>query len=303
MIECTEGVPMTDVAPLPRRRRRALLLAAIALVAAIVVGIVMYVTHWPFGESSPQIVFASTGSANISGLAVDRSGTVYAADASHNRIETLPRGAERQRTWDLGGDGKFAGLAVRNDGTMFVADYLKGQLFEWRPASPRPAPLLRPGAEDTLNGVAVDARGDVFYTAGYGHRVMAIAPGSGSSLTLPFDGLKDAMGVAVDQVGNVFVADSGNNRVLKLAPHTRGPQVLPFTGLEQPWGIAVDATGNVYVSDRRHNRVLKLAPGSETPQTLPFSHLNYPSYLAVDTTGNLYVNDWYNNRVLELPAQ
>ncbi len=188
-------------------------------------------------------------------------------------------------------------------------------------SGPASAPTAQPEAHrvqvvlpatglDSPDGVAVDAAGNLYVTAGGNDRVVKLAAATGTQAELPFTDLHLPIGVAVDGAGNLYVTTDivclrqycpGNGRVLKLAAGSDIPTDLPFTGLNEPHGVAVDGAGNLYVTDRGR-QVVKLAAGSSTQSVMPFTGLDLPSGVAVDVAGNLYVADAgiVNGRVVKL---
>lgn len=137
-------------------------------------------------------------------------------------------------------------------------------------------------------GVAVDARGNVYVADAVDHRVRKIAPdgtirtvaGNGLPGFTGDDGPAEAAqlnapyGVCLDRNGNLFIADLGNARVRKISPDgtistvAGGGSIVPggdgdggpaaMARLAAPRNVTTDAAGNLYVSDFSGQRVLKV---------------------------------------------
>jgi hypothetical protein len=154
-------------------------------------------------------------------------------------------------------------------------------------------------------GIAVDAHGDVFVADTGNNRVVELAAGSSTQVTLPFTGLSDPQGAAVDSDGDVYAADTYNNRAVEL-PFTGsgfGAQVtLPFTGLIEPASVGVDAAGDVFVSssglltppleDVVPGQIFELPAGSSTQQVLsaaPVGQVYNPPVMSVDAEGDVFI--------------
>ena len=141
------------------------------------------------------------------------------------------------------------------------------------------------------NGVAFDAKGDLFVADTPNNRVIEYTPssavpypkvgtvvagtgGQGSGLSQ----LSHPSGVAVDASGNLLVGDSGNNRVVEYGynaaagSYLSAGTVVAGTGaagsglsqLNNPGGIALDAGGDLFVADANNNRVEEFAYTSAT---------------------------------------
>lgn len=233
------------------------------------------------------------------------------------------------------------GVAVSAAGDVYVTSQgVSGRLVKLPAGSTTPA-VLPVGDLYQPQGVAVDGRGNVYFSD-LNNRVVKSEAGTDAQTVLPFVGLAKPAGLAVDAAGNVYVADRGNNQVVKWDAAAnavttlpfgalRNPSgvavddsggvyvtdtdnnrvvklagettVLPFTGIALPWGIAVGGDRAVYVTEYRGNKVAKLAAGSAIPAVLAFTGLNTPSGVAVDTSGTVYVADRGNDRVLKLPGR
>jgi sugar lactone lactonase YvrE len=145
-----------------------------------------------------------------------------------------------------------------------------------------------------VNGVAVDASGDLF-VALYPDSVLEIKPGGAQSIVA--SGLASPQSIAVNGAGNVFIAN-GDGTVVEV-PAGGGAPTLAASGLGQPIGLAVDGAGNLFIS---FNGVSEMAYGSTMPFTLPFSGLTQNRNVVVDGLGNVFTSDFRNGQVLELPA-
>ena len=136
------------------------------------------------------------------------------------------------------------------------------------------------------NGVALDAKGNLYIADWYAHRIRRITPqriittvaGNGSEF-LSGDGglatrasLSNPKGAAVDSAGNLYIADTGNDRIRKVSPDgiistAAGNGRQGFSGdggpanlasVNRPGGVAVDREGNLYVADTLNHRIRRV---------------------------------------------
>ena len=188
------------------------------------------------------------------GLAVDRAGNVYVADAGQHRVRRVDAST---------------GLI-----TTVAGNGVEGYSGDGGPATS--AALKEP------RDVAIDAAGDLYVATGDG-RVRRVAAASGLVSTYAGGGsvqgdggpatqaeLHDPSGLALDASGNLLIADGWGARVRRVDYGTKvittiaGSAVTGFygdggpairAGLTEPRGVHVDLAGNVYVADTSANRI------------------------------------------------
>ncbi|MCX6632962.1 MAG: NHL repeat-containing protein, partial [Candidatus Solibacter sp.] len=259
------------------------------------------------------------------GVAVDRSGTIYFVEAGIGSGTGLAVGG--YKVWKVSTAGiltTLAGNGIPNysrDGTLATSAQLNGP-----------------------SGVAVGPYGVVYITDTQNQRVRAVTPGGpittlAGSGTAGFNGevglppaalLNRPTGIAADALGNWYVADTANSRVRKAQPGGNlftvagngnasyfgdgGPATKGSVNL--PEGVAVDAAGNLYIADTLDHAVRMVTPdgvittlaGNGNPGFSgdggPAAHarLSHPHGVAVDLSGNVYVADTGNNQVRRIDA-
>jgi uncharacterized protein (TIGR03437 family) len=192
------------------------------------------------------------------GIAADTSGNLYLADTHNNRIRKVAAGTIST----VAGNGT-AGYAGDN-GLATAAEL------------------------NVPQGVAVDAKGNLYIADTGNHRIRKVTP-AGLISTLAGDGAAGFAGdgvpataaqinapsrVAVDAAGNVYFSDTGNNAVRKIDTagiiHTiAGTGQSGFSGdggpavaaaLSNPNGVAVDAAGGVLIADTGNLRIRRVSP-------------------------------------------
>ncbi len=190
---------------------------------------------------------------------------------------------------------------------------------------------------DAPTGLAVDAKGNIYFSEFNSHRVRRISPDglittvagtgagdfSGDGGSAAKAGLNSPRGVAVDVKGDLYIADWGNLRVRRVGQDGiittyagtgtngssggGGPAVQ--AGLSNPWAVATDK-GNVFIAEG--NRVHRVGSGglittiAGTPGAGSFSgdggpalgaSLSQAAGVAVDAQGNVYIADRFNYRI------
>jgi uncharacterized protein (TIGR03437 family) len=262
---------------------------------------------------SGEGTLAASASLNLSGLhpggiAVDRTGNLFIADARNNRVRRV---ALNGVISTIAGNGT-AGFS--GDG----------------------GPALSAGLNDPW-GVAIDLNGNVLIADTSNYRVRKVdssglittIAGNGES-RFKADGVQATTtglapkGIAVDSVGNILVADQVNSRVRKISPAgiistlagngdfgESGDGGPATAAAVDPAAVAVDQAGNVFIADENSQRVRKIAlngtisafagngdqdfSGDGGPATS--AALFEPVGVATDAAGNVFIAEYFNHRI------
>ena len=199
------------------------------------------------------------------GLAADRDGNLYIADAQSHRV--------RQIT-PAGVISTFAGTGAAG----FSGD--GGPASEARLSSPY--------------GLAVDPVGNL-YIADLGNRRVRRVARDGRISTIaaevPFRAPRN---VAADLAGNLYVSDFESGSVYRIST-TGTTSVVAL--LKFPAGLAVDRNGSLYVGETGTHSVRKLVNGA----VQSIATVQTPTGLAFDTLGTLYVADASGGGIFRIP--
>ena len=237
------------------------------------------------------------------GLAVDRAGNLYIADAFNHRV---------RRVDSMGMIATVVGIGDWG--------------FEGEGGPALEAFLRQPGV------VAVDAFDNLYIGDGLNHRVRMV-DSTGAITTVAgsgdwgFDGdggpalsarLSIPWGLAVDGYGNLYITNEDDHRVRMVNASgvittVAGAHEAGFGGdggpavratFNDPVGLATDLRGNLYIADRSNHRVRMVNPsgvittvagtgqigaeGDGGPAIM--ASVGYPSDVAVDAFGNLLIS-------------
>jgi sugar lactone lactonase YvrE len=266
------------------------------------------------GGYGPDTAVATTSKLNYpTGVAIDKSGNLYIADANNNRVRkvttagiiTTIAGTGKA---GYGGDGRAAtgaqlkyptDVAVDDAGDVYVTDYRNSRIRK------------------------ITTSGTISTVAGNG--TIGVAGDGGPAYAAQ---LHDPAGIAVDADGNLYIADKYNYRVRKI---DRQGMIMTVAGngyagwegdrgaatnarLNNPTGVTVDADGYIYIADRGNHCIRKVTPkgiittiagigvqgfsGDDGPATA--AKMNQPASVTVDKMGNVYVIDLGNNRIRKI---
>jgi hypothetical protein len=229
---------------------------------------------------------------HLTGIAADRAGALYAADAGGSNSVRKVQLANGQVTTIAGAKSDFGTV----DGIGATAQFNQ--------------PLA----------VAADGQGSVYVAEQNAIRKVAIATGAVTTVVDRKAGLFWGRLVA-DGTGSLYIADGYYHTVRKVVVSTGEVTIVAgMIGMAQstdgvganarfvgPSGIASDGTGNLYVADGRTIRQVALANGAvttlagtaDTPNhsysctdgTGPAAQFDSIVDIAADGLGNLYVTD------------
>jgi uncharacterized protein (TIGR03437 family) len=220
------------------------------------------------------------------GIAVDRTGNVYVADAAVHRVRKIAPDGSIQTVAGTGvagfaGDGGPArsallnqpyGLALDHAGNLYIADLGNARVRE----------------------VMIDG---TIQTAAGGGALPATNTGQGGPATTAQ--LSQPRNVALDAADSLYISDFGANQVYRVTSNgilslVAGTGTAGFSGvgtsallaeLDAPAGLTIDPTGALYFADSGNKRVRKVFDGV----IITVFNTPGPTGVALDSSGMLYV--------------
>ena len=224
-----------------------------------------------FTPNGVRSTFAS-GLISPAGLAFDKSGNLFVADAGSSAVyKFTPDGVRSTFASGLPLTGPV-GLVFDSAGNLFVAADVT--IYKFTPTGARTTfATVQLGA----NGLAFDRAGNLFVAAGY---FALLQPNTGfiyefspTGVRTTFSsGLNYPFALAFDSGGNLFVADGGYDGydfpVLGAAVYKFTPSGLRSTVASEtdqvsviPYGLAIDSADNLFVADQVSHNILKFTSG------------------------------------------
>jgi len=267
-------------------------------------------TGAPFaGASSSQpndftlginILGAGYGQTAASGLAIDGSGNVWAAETNSSTLSEFSPNGTPIAGYTGGGLAAALGVAVDTSGNVWVSSTSNNALAEFSSAGVALSTSTgyTGGGLNYPGGLAFDASGNLWVGNENANHLSKFS-GAGvpvSSTGYSGGGQDTPLYVALDESGNVWTGDLGGEAVSELT--NAGQPISPSSGysstssLYDPAQVAIDASGNLWTGNGFNNSLAVISPsGAVLSGTGGYTGggLNSPTALAFDGAGNVWV--------------
>jgi ABC-type Fe3+ transport system permease subunit/DNA-binding beta-propeller fold protein YncE len=213
------------------------------------------------------------------GMCRDGDRGIIVLEPHYARVNHFTIGGELLEQW--GGRGTNAGqisfprsiVVDPGSGRTFVSEYMRSERVQVFDSAHKLQRVIGragrgPGEFNRVEGVALDASGNLYTADSCNHRVQVFGAdgqflrvighaGSGpGEMSYPYD-------VKVDAEGRLFVCEFGNSRIQVFDVEGGFIEIIGGPGIRpgefnNPWSIALDSQGNLYVADALNHRVQKL---------------------------------------------
>ena len=223
-------------------------------------------------------------------IAIDSAGNLYIADSDNCRVQKVSAST-----------GNISTVAGGSSGPGVCGTYTSA--MNGNPATS--------ASLSQIQGVALDAAGDVYIADTFNNRVEEVYASGGQTF-----------GRSSSTAGDIYtIAGTGT------AGFSGDAGAATSAKVSDPDALGVDGTGNVYISDWGNNRIreVPVTGGTQRGQSMTrydiytiagnggtgtagnggpatSANLNGPGNATVDAAGNLYISDTANNRVQEVPV-
>jgi sugar lactone lactonase YvrE len=246
------------------------------------------------GQASKALIYA------VSGIATDKAGNVYLADAAGSRIRKVTPGgiistvAGNGSKCDHAGSCGDGGLATASTAYLNLPESValdaNGNIYIADTGDNRIRVVNTQKTTITIANVSIPA-GDIKTVAGLtsdigGCSNPQTACGDGGAATAAY--LTSPYGVAVDSAGNIYIADSKDQKI-RLVNATTGI-ISTFAGngigctnpvshcgdgkaptsaeLSLPQGVFVDPSNNVFIADTGDSRIREVSASTQLISTV-----------------------------------
>ena len=140
------------------------------------------------------------------------------------------------------------------------------------------------------NGLAFDARGNLYVSSSSDGRIYRAGPGGKLEVFSDAEALKShhphgqfrigVNGLAFDKSGNLYISNTDDGTIMRMAltPQGRAGAITDVAkGLEGADGIEFDDRGNLYIALNRQDRVVVMTPDGRVSEVASGPQIKYPS--------------------------
>jgi hypothetical protein len=225
------------------------------------------------------------------GIATNKLGTFYMTDSLSNAvysfIQPAPGAAPVYTQMNFSGLNSPGAIAVDGEGDVYVTDSNNDRIVELTAGgSQQIIPVPQSGYPI---GVAVDASGNVYFSAGFAYNspgaVFKLAAGSKTPVEIG-TGFSNPKGLAVDQVGNLFIADYSNQRIVEIS--SSGTQAIALSLTNFPSHVTVDSKDDIFTDGSANEYVIEVKAGTTDQVGVLANVIPEFSGLTVDGNGNVF---------------
>jgi virginiamycin B lyase len=148
--------------------------------------------------------------------------------------------------------------------------------------------------------VAVDSKGNVWYTEWLLGLIARLDPKTGATTEFRPQSTPNMDGIMVDSRDNVWFSDFMGNKLGKLDTKTNTfTMYQPPTAKARPYGLVEDTkTGYIWYGDFSGNNITRFDP--KTTQFIEYpipTRGAYPRFIGLDSKGRVWFGEWWSNKL------
>ena len=255
-----------------------------------------------------SITYSGGGLANPAGLAVDSTGSVWAANyfggvATKLSSTGVPASAtgfadpDLNESWSVAIDNQDSAW-ITNEETHHGVNGDDGSLSKFSSTGQLlSGPGFYSGSVYYPYAVAADPNGEL-WVADYGHSQTTLMANNGNGIaTFSSSSLPFPVAVAVDGSHNAWFAAQQSVSMV-----TPTGAITQFACCREPAGLAIDAHGSVWVADYSASKVEQLSSTGATLQTVTGGGLTNPNGIAIDGAGAAWAVNYRGNSLSAFSA-
>lgn len=248
---------------------------------------------WPDRKRRHQLLFVADGSSGVliynpkapnsspkgsitkdvnapAGLAIDKKGALYVANAGNNTVTVYPKGSSSPTLTISTGINSPYGIAVDSKGNVFVSNLNTNVVTGYKTGATSPYETINFANFGQAVGLGIDAKDNLWVACDSANGVFEIAAGTTTVVNSGLTGLNGPIGVSFGKKDVIYVSNFAAGYVNVYTYGTTIPSVRITNGIEQfgPTLNGFTASGAFFQSNQDDNVV-----GYMKGQTAPFSTL------------------------------
>jgi len=236
-------------------------------------------------------------------IAIDKRGKVWFSELDGIKIGCFDPSTRTFKEFPLP-PSVFGPLGIEFDseGMLWIATP-PNKILRFDPYTTRYATYEIPG-EGTFD-IAVDEKGNVWYTVFSGNKVGKLEPNTGlvEDYLIPTFNSQPAC-LDIDEGGLIWFTEFNASKIGCFDPNKKSFDEYELTLGSAPFGITVDRHGVVWFTEHKANKVGKIVPSQLAISEYQLPHLNSgPRGIAADDHGLVWFTEFDGERVVRIDPE
>ncbi len=199
-------------------------------------------------------------------LAVDKKGTLYAANLGNGTITEYPKGSSSPSVTLSSGLDEPYGIAVDSKGDVFASNLGNNTIVGYEPGATSPYETISFSSEGQAVGMGVDGKDNLWVACDTSNEVYEIPAGSSAPVNAGLSGVEGPISVSFGKADQMFVSNFGGENVAVYTYGTTSPAYTITTGIDGPTLNGVTYSDTYFQTNQGLNVV-----GYKKGATSPFS--------------------------------